>query len=277
MLGDKIVKLRKLNNMTQSDLGTRLNISPQAVSKWERNISQPDFDTVKKLSKVFNVSITEFMEDDEKVVTDNQFNSKTKITCSKCGRNFEQKEIFTLKPNPICLECNEKSIEEKEEVNKTISNEHSKIKTKEKNNFLKSFLYAGLITFTTIIFLILCHLAYEDPDPLPLGYTILLISILAILTYCFSNQMFYDNFLKDFIDCFRHSFELPGLIFSLDLGGILLLILWKFIAPIIAFLISITIFLFGCVLAFFISPFTLIFSFIRGYKDYIKYLEKETL
>ena len=87
MLGDKIVELRKLNNMTQSDLGNALNISPQAVSKWERNISQPDFDTIKKMSKIFNVSITEFSEDEdlksETIINDNEEDIIRKINYIK--------------------------------------------------------------------------------------------------------------------------------------------------------------------------------------------------
>ena len=85
MLGDKIAELRKLNNMTQSDLGEALNISPQAVSKWERNLSQPDFDTINKMATLFKVPISKFSEnDDENFVQDVKEGDK-KIACSKCG------------------------------------------------------------------------------------------------------------------------------------------------------------------------------------------------
>ena len=138
MLGDKIVELRKLKNMTQSDLGTLLNISPQAVSKWERNISQPDFDTIKKMSKVFNVSITEFMEDDDSVVnTENNTSSEKKITCTKCGKFFDEHEMFSLEPEPVCLECNAESLKEKEELDNMLNNKKNKTKIRIKKSFGK--------------------------------------------------------------------------------------------------------------------------------------------
>lgn len=38
-VGNQIAVLRKSKNLTQSELGKRLNISFQAVSKWERGVS----------------------------------------------------------------------------------------------------------------------------------------------------------------------------------------------------------------------------------------------
>ena len=56
-VANKIVKLRKAKGMTQSDLGKELNVTYQAVSKWERDESQPDFDTICKIAKIFGVPI----------------------------------------------------------------------------------------------------------------------------------------------------------------------------------------------------------------------------
>ncbi len=39
-IGEHIASLRKEKGLTQSDLGERLGVSFQAVSKWERGISQ---------------------------------------------------------------------------------------------------------------------------------------------------------------------------------------------------------------------------------------------
>ena len=59
-LGNKIAALRKSKGITQADLGTYLNISYQAVSKWERGESAPDFETLSKIAKYFNVPINYF-------------------------------------------------------------------------------------------------------------------------------------------------------------------------------------------------------------------------
>ncbi len=62
-IGKVILKLRKKNYMTQDDLAKKLNVTYQAVSKWENGISIPDFNTIILLSKIFDVSIYEFVEE----------------------------------------------------------------------------------------------------------------------------------------------------------------------------------------------------------------------
>ncbi len=56
-LGRKIANLRKEKGLTQEDLAVRLDVSAQAVSKWENDISCPDIMLLPKLSATFNVSV----------------------------------------------------------------------------------------------------------------------------------------------------------------------------------------------------------------------------
>jgi transcriptional regulator with XRE-family HTH domain len=69
-LGKKLAELRKKSNMTQSELGDILNISAQAISKWENGASEPDIATLRKLSEIYGVSIAEIInpsnDDNEK-------------------------------------------------------------------------------------------------------------------------------------------------------------------------------------------------------------------
>ena len=58
--GSTIAKLRKEKGMTQKDLGDKLNISYQAVSKWENNLSEPDLATIEKICEIFDISMSEF-------------------------------------------------------------------------------------------------------------------------------------------------------------------------------------------------------------------------
>ena len=44
--GQKIAELRKSNKLTQAELGTKLNVTAQAISKWENNLSEPDIDSI---------------------------------------------------------------------------------------------------------------------------------------------------------------------------------------------------------------------------------------
>lgn len=60
-MGSFLINLRKEHNLTQSDLSEVLNLSPQAISKWESGDSIPDIDTLEKLSKFYNISIEEII------------------------------------------------------------------------------------------------------------------------------------------------------------------------------------------------------------------------
>ena len=59
--GQKIAELRKNSKLTQAELGTKLNITAQAVSKWENNLSEPDIDSIRKMCEIFEVSVDEFL------------------------------------------------------------------------------------------------------------------------------------------------------------------------------------------------------------------------
>lgn len=63
-LSEKIVKLRKMNGWSQEDLAGKLNVSRQAISRWEGNIAQPDAANILQLSKLFGVT-TDYLLNDE--------------------------------------------------------------------------------------------------------------------------------------------------------------------------------------------------------------------
>lgn len=58
---DKIKELRQINNMTQKELAEKLNVTYQAVSKWENGKNLPDLLIMKQISEIFNVDINELM------------------------------------------------------------------------------------------------------------------------------------------------------------------------------------------------------------------------
>lgn len=63
-LSEKIVRLRKINGWSQEDLAEKINVSRQAVSRWEGAIAQPDAMNILQLSKVFGVT-TDYLLNDE--------------------------------------------------------------------------------------------------------------------------------------------------------------------------------------------------------------------
>ena len=57
MLSEKLKHLRSLkDNMSQAELAEFLGVTQQAVGKWERDKTTPDYDTLKKLASFFNVT-----------------------------------------------------------------------------------------------------------------------------------------------------------------------------------------------------------------------------
>ena len=64
-LGTKIAEYRKLKKMTQEELASKLNVSSQAVSKWENDLSIPDLPILIELSDIFNVSLDELIRQKE--------------------------------------------------------------------------------------------------------------------------------------------------------------------------------------------------------------------
>ena len=52
-IGENITALRKENHLTQEQLAEKMNVTSQAVSKWENGLSFPDVETVARLSELF--------------------------------------------------------------------------------------------------------------------------------------------------------------------------------------------------------------------------------
>ena len=60
-MGEVISTLRKEKGMTQKELADMLNITDNAVSKWERDIACPDTMTIPKLAEILGISVEELM------------------------------------------------------------------------------------------------------------------------------------------------------------------------------------------------------------------------
>lgn len=60
-LGSMIAELRKEHGMTQLELADRMGVTDKAVSKWERDLSCPDLNSMPKLAEIFGVSVDELM------------------------------------------------------------------------------------------------------------------------------------------------------------------------------------------------------------------------
>ena len=61
MVGKNIKRLREAKGMTQEQLAEKLNVTRQAVSNWENEKTQPDIDTLHKISQELDCSIEELI------------------------------------------------------------------------------------------------------------------------------------------------------------------------------------------------------------------------
>ena len=70
-IGKRISEYRKKKNLKQDELAEMLGVSPQAVSKWENDLSCPDISLMPELSRILGISIDELVQGkkEEPIVT----------------------------------------------------------------------------------------------------------------------------------------------------------------------------------------------------------------
>ena len=56
-IGEIISSLRKEKGMTQNELADKMNVTDKAVSKWERNLSCPDVNSIPKLAEILGIHL----------------------------------------------------------------------------------------------------------------------------------------------------------------------------------------------------------------------------
>ena len=61
---EKLVKLRKEAGLSQEELGNKLNVARQTVSKWELGETTPEMDKLVKMSEIFNITLDELIKEE---------------------------------------------------------------------------------------------------------------------------------------------------------------------------------------------------------------------
>ena len=100
-IGKFISELRKEKNLTQSDLAEQLDVSINAVSKWERGLSMMDISLLKPLSEILDISVSELLNGqridkvDDKIINDT-ITASTNIYVKKEKKKFIKKVLITI-------------------------------------------------------------------------------------------------------------------------------------------------------------------------------------
>ena len=68
MLSEKLYKLRKNSGLSQEQLAEQLNVSRQAISKWESGTAVPESEKLIIISNYFGVSVDYLLKDEEEQV-----------------------------------------------------------------------------------------------------------------------------------------------------------------------------------------------------------------
>lgn len=66
MINENLYTLRKINNMSQEQVAEKINVSRQAVAKWEKGETVPDIYNCMALSELFGVSVDDFLHYNER-------------------------------------------------------------------------------------------------------------------------------------------------------------------------------------------------------------------
>lgn len=100
ILADKIIRLRKKNGWSQEELAEKMDVSRQAVSKWEAAQSIPSLEKILQLSQLFGVTTDYLLKDEieDEEFTDNNVESGIKrITLEEANKYLNSRKEASTK------------------------------------------------------------------------------------------------------------------------------------------------------------------------------------
>lgn len=282
-VGQNIRKKRNENNLTQKDLAEKLNVTPQAVSRWEADEVEPSIDTLKLLAAIFACTLDELLGlssgkeiqaepqivEVEKIVY--QEPKKALATCSRCGKIiYETKDLFKveyqewhyigrssrseIKTMVLCKSCKEKR---DAEIKKQKETKEKERKRKIYRQRVHAIVWPSL--FLAIALGISIAMFVQGNTGSGIGFI-----VGGIIFFPFLATMIMDNtFLTEtWMEIAGFGFvKMPGIIFSLSFDGIVWLIAVKILFVIIAFLLALATIVFATaicmVLGIFVYPLSL--------------------
>ena len=90
---NRLYELRKQHGLSQDELAEKLNVSRQAVSKWERSESSPDTDNLIALAKLYGISLDDLLDYAPQKTSDNEQNAQS--SNAQNGEEHTQESGFT--------------------------------------------------------------------------------------------------------------------------------------------------------------------------------------
>jgi len=95
-MGERIKTQRKLLNLTQKELGKKMQISQKQISKYENNESQPPVDQLQKLAEILNVSTDWLICDTIEITRKGKIHGHKDTTNKPPGEEFSKQQLELL-------------------------------------------------------------------------------------------------------------------------------------------------------------------------------------
>lgn len=93
---NKFRNLRTNNNMLQSDIAKKINVSTSAIGMWEQGRRQPDNESIRKIANIFGVSTDYLLDNDEdsKIIDENIIDPELNQTLKTLASNEFDRTLF---------------------------------------------------------------------------------------------------------------------------------------------------------------------------------------
>ena len=88
-IGEKIFRLRRQHGISQEELADKINVTRQAVSKWETGSTVANSENITALCKLFNVSADYFLDDGKEIAVGSAEVAEN-VECSEQENGEEQ-------------------------------------------------------------------------------------------------------------------------------------------------------------------------------------------
>ena len=275
--GTKIAELRAANKMTQAELGAMLNVTSQAVSKWENGLSEPDIESIRKICEIFNITFDEFFGAEPKQdsaeagaqQTTEQAGGVILAYCDTCDKPlYNPKEYQVRIENGVqhttCLQCIPKKEEAKRKARDAqLDMQRKQMQEEEASHFKKGLLWGILGAVVLAVLMLIGSISSEEG-----AITVIVASVVgAYGGYAMVSQFVWGNSVWSVFSFFFRSFRLPGVIFTLSIDGLLFLIFVKLFGAILSAIISVILFIIGFFVTWFYAMIIFPFALIKQIHD----------
>ena len=274
--GKRIAAFRKEKGFTQAELGEKLNVSSQAVSKWENDLSEPDLETVKRMAALFGISTDELLSEEVVATAPTAAPQVIAGYCNECKKPLylgEDYEVVTAEggiQKVYCTECFERIKErnrlataQAERERKDAEARAYAAKEKEyKTKLRRTLIWPAIGGVALFILGIILGISNGNA-----GTNIAGGAILGVLCFTYVSQLFWDGAIMEIMEASVKTIQFPGLIFSWDLDGFIWVICMKILFAVLGFLFTAIAWLAITAFAILLSPFTFFFALHRVASD----------